>query len=229
MSQGQSGAELRLVTPGMVIGPSTGQRVGSGALAQNEEIIATRLGWVRELNNTVSVDPINSAYMPRSGDLVLATVAEVRNNMWFLNINGPFQGLLPMSLAPWKVVFGEARQHMDVGDVAIARVQEVDECHNVVLTMKGVGLRKLSEGAVVSLPVNHIERVKGANNQTLDRLRNVSDCRILVAENGKVWIDGDAAGTSWAREAITLASERGHMESFAEELSALETQRKGDA
>ena len=25
----------------------------------------------------------------------------------------------------------------DVGDVVLARVQEVDECHNVVLTMKG--------------------------------------------------------------------------------------------
>ena len=96
MSNGQNGAELRLVTPGMAIGPSAGMRVGSGALAQNDTIIATRLGWVKHLNNTVSVDPINSAYMPRSGDLIVATVAEVRNNLWFMNINGPFQGLLPM-------------------------------------------------------------------------------------------------------------------------------------
>ncbi len=85
MSNGQNGAELRLVTPGMAIGPSSGMRVGSGALAQNDTIIATRLGWVKQLNNTVSVDPINSAYMPRSGDLIVATVAEVRNNLWFMN------------------------------------------------------------------------------------------------------------------------------------------------
>ena len=56
-----------------------------------------------------------------------------------------------MSLAPWKVEFGQARQHMDVGDSLLARVQEVDECHNVVLTMKGVGLRRLSQGAVVEV------------------------------------------------------------------------------
>ena len=83
--------------------------------------------------------------MPRSGDLIVAVVAEVRNNLWFMNINGPFQGLLPMSLAPWKVEFGAARQHMGIGDVVLARVQEVDECHNVVLTMKGVGLRRLNQ------------------------------------------------------------------------------------
>ena len=63
-----------------------------------------------------------------------------------------------MSLAPWKVEFGAARQHMDVGDVVLARVQEVDECHNVVLTMKGVGLRRLNQGAVESIPVQHIDR-----------------------------------------------------------------------
>ena len=231
MSQGQTGAELRLVTPGMAIGPLSGKRVGSGALAQNEQIIATRLGWVRELNDTVSVDPINSTYMPRSGDLIIAIVAEVRNNLWFMNVNGPFQGLLPMSLAPWKVEFGAARQHMGIGDVVMARVQEVDECHNVVLTMKGVGLRRLNEGIVVTVPVNHVERIRGENNETLLRLREICDCRIMVGDNGRVWIDGSAEGTSWARSAITLASQSGHKLSFAAELSALENNapKRGDA
>ena len=52
-----------------------------------------------------------------------------------------------MSLAPWKVEFGSTRQHLGIGDAALARIQEVDETHNMVLTMKGVGLRRLNEGA----------------------------------------------------------------------------------
>ena len=47
---------------------------------------------------------------------------------------------------------------MDVGDVVLARVQEVDECHNVVLTMKGVGLRRLNQEQL-NLFVQHIDRV----------------------------------------------------------------------
>ena len=55
MSQGQTGAEQRLVTPGMAVGPSTGMRAGSGIIVKNEEFIATRLGWLQEQHNTVSV------------------------------------------------------------------------------------------------------------------------------------------------------------------------------
>ena len=36
------------MTPGMAIGPLTGMRVGSGAISHNDEIIATKLGWVRK-------------------------------------------------------------------------------------------------------------------------------------------------------------------------------------
>ncbi len=231
MSQGQNGAELRLVTPGMAIGPSAGKRIGSGAIAQKEEIIATKLGWAREINGTISVDPINSSYIPRSGDLVVATVAEVRNNLWFMNINGAFQGLLPMSLAPWKVEFGAARQHMGIGDVALARVQEVDECHNVVLTMKGIGLRRIKQGSLLTIPVNHIDRIKGKDNSTLERLKNASDCRIIVGQNGKIWVDGDAEGIAWARKAIDIAQNCGHKNTFEAEISAHEKNapKKGDA
>ena len=229
MSQGQSGAEQRLVTPGMAVGPSTGKRAGSGVVAANDTFIATQLGWLRERNSTVSVDPINAAYMTRSGDLVVATVAEVRNNLWFMDINGSFQGLLPMSLAPWKVEFGAARQHMDVGDVVLARVQEVDECHNVVLTMKGVGLRRLNQGAVETLPVQHIDRIRGDNNENLQRLREACDCRIMVGENGRVWIDGSLAGIRWARKAVHALASTGHRTDVNELLTTLENELKGDA
>ena len=222
MSQGRSGAEQRLVTPGMTIGSLSGMRVGSGAISQNDEIIATKLGWVRESNGTVSVDPINSPYLPRSGDLVIAHVAEVRNNLWFMDINGSFQGLLPMSLAPWKVEFGAARQHMGIGDVALARVQEVDECHNVVLTMKGIGLRRIKQGSLLTIPVNHIDRIKGKDNSTIERLKNACDCRIIIGQNGKVWVDGNAEGIAWARKAIQIAQDCGHKNTFEAEISAHE-------
>ena len=229
MSQGQVGAEQRLVTPGMAVGPSTGKRAGSGIIAAEDTFVATQLGWLRERNNTVSVDPINAAYMPRSGDLVVGIVAEVRNNLWFMNINGSFQGLLPMSLAPWKVEFGAARQHMDVGDVVLARVQEVDECHNVVLTMKGVGLRRLNQGAVESIPVQHIDRVRGENNSLLQRMRDAFDCRIMVGENGRVWIDGSSEGTSGARSALHRLVREGNTTAFETILSEMENKTKGDA
>ena len=127
-----------------------------------------------------------------------------------------------MSLAPWKVEFGAARQHMGIGDAALARVQEVDECHNVVLTMKGVGLRRIKQGSLLTIPVNHIDRIKGKDNLTLERLKNSSDCRIIIGQNGIVWVDGDAEGIAWARKAIQIAQDHGHKNTFDAEISAHE-------
>ena len=78
-----------------------------------------------------------------------------------------------MSLAPWKVEFGSTRKHLGIGDAALARIQEVDETHNMVLTMKGVGLRRLNEGAVLSIPVNLIDTLRGDNNSMVSRIQTL--------------------------------------------------------
>jgi exosome complex component RRP4 len=226
MSGAEEGAELRLVTPGEAIGASSGKRAGTGTLVMGDNIIATKVGWVKENNGVTSVDPIASAYMPRSGDLVIGIVESVRNNLWFADVNGPFNGLLPMSLAPWKVEFGAARQHMDIGDIMLARVQEVDEAHNIVLTMKGVGLRRLKEGIMADISMNHISRLRGDNDSTLRELKEVSDCRIIVAENGRVWIDGDSDGISFMRTVLELVRNDGHKATFSESLDSLIQKRR---
>lgn len=226
MSGVLEGAELRLVTPGEAIGASSGARAGSGVIIQNEKLIATKVGWVNEKNGVTSINPINSAYMPRSGDLVIGIVESVRNNLWFAEVNGPFNGLLPMSLAPWKVEFGAAREQMDIGDIMLARIQEVDEAHNIVLTMKGVGLRKLKEGVMEEIPINTIAHLRGENNSLLNKLKDASDCRIIVAENGRVWIDGDGSGISFVRSIIEITRNSGHNSRFTENILEIIEERR---
>ncbi len=192
MSNGQSGAEQRLVTPGEALGSSSGLRNGSGVVEREGNFFSTKFGYVKKVNSTISVMPTHSSYIPQSGDFVLGYIVEVRSNLWFLTINGPFQGLLPMSLAPWKVEFGESRKHLDIGDAVFARVQEVDESHNVVLTMKGVGLRKIAEGAVEDFPPHLIGVFLGKQNANVQKLREHSNARIIATDNGQIWFDGDA-------------------------------------
>ena len=226
MSGVLDGAELRLVTPGEAIGASSGARAGSGVIIQNEKLIETKVGWVNEKNGVTSINPIYSAYMPRSGDLVIGIVESVRNNLWFAEVNGPFNGLLPMSLAPWKVEFGAAREQMDIGDIMLARIQEVDEAHNIVLTMKGVGLRKLKEGVMEEIPINTIAHLRGENNSLLNKLKDASDCRIIVAENGRVWIDGDGNGISFVRSIIEITRNSGHNSRFTENILEIIEERR---
>ena len=228
MTGAKEGAELRLVTPGEAIGASSGKRAGTGTIISGDSIISTKLGWAKENNDVLFVDPIFAKYLPRSGDLVIGIIESVRNNLWFAEVNAPFNGLLPMSLAPWKVEFGAAREHMDIGDVMLARVQEVDESHNIVLTMKGVGLRKLKEGSVVSMPVNLIKKIRENNESILNELKDFTDCRILVAENGRVWIDGDSDAVSVAKDCIELIKSEGHLDGFKERFSKYIEERRNE-
>ena len=228
MTGAKEGAVLRLVTPGEAIGASSGVRAGTGTLKQGNDIISTKLGWAKENNGVVFVDPIYSAYLPRSGDLVVGIIESVRNNLWFADVNGPFNGLLPMSLAPWKVEFGAAREHMDIGDVMLARVQEVDEAHNIVITMKGVGLRKLKEGSILDLPVNLAKLIRSDNDSILTSLKELSDCRIIVADNGRMWVDSEPKNISLVREAIDLLVSSGHMSDITNIFSQFVEERRNE-
>ncbi len=212
MSNGQSGAEQRLVTPGEALGSSSGLRNGSGVIEKEGQFYSTKFGYLHSLNQTISVTPTHSSYTPQSGDFIIGYVVEARSNLWFLQINGPFQGLLPMSLAPWKVEFGESRKHLDIGDAVFARVQEVDESHNVVLTMKGVGLRKIGEGAIESMPAHLIETFLGKQNANIIKLRDATNARIIATDNGRIWFDGDVDAMRNVREFISTFKQCIHKE-----------------
>ena len=221
MNGSNNGAEQRLVIPGEVIQDSAKMNPGCGLIKSPEGLVVTRLGNLNENNGTLHVSPINATYMPRSGDLVIGYVEAVQSNLWFLDVAGPFNALLPMSLAPWKVEFGDARNHMDVGEAVLARAQEVDESHSVVCTMKGVGLRKISEGHIVEIPVQQIPNLRGEGGSRIQQIKNASDCRIIVGENGRVWIDGDSSGIKIAAKAIAIISEKGHMDNVDDSLAAV--------
>ena len=213
-----SGA-ARLVHPGERLNVSTDIVPGHGIRQVGEDFVVMRMGTLRENGKTISVDPLSSRYVPRSGDLVVGYVEGMTNNIWFLDIGASFNAILPMSLAPWKVEFGAARQHLDFGDAVLARVMEVDETHSVVATMKGVGLRKIKQGCIEQVAPHVLSLVIGSKGRTLQRIKESSDCRIVAAQNGRILIDGTPEGISIARSALKIISETGHAPGLHDRLS----------
>ncbi len=162
-----------------------------------------KLGIVKEKERVVSVEPIHSKYIPRPGDLVIGYVEGCTNNIWFVDIGAPFNAILPMSLGPSKAEFGGARSVIDIGEAIICRVQEVEETHSSVVSMKGMGLRKINFGIVEQLPPHLIGRIIGKGGKFLSELKSNSECRIVVADNGRIWVDGDITGIFKVRNTIS--------------------------
>ena len=193
--EGRDGRGTRLVTPGALLGASEGRRVGHGVVENAGQLIAVKLGTLVENDDEVSVIPSHTKYTPRPGDLVIGVVEAVQSNLWFLDINAPFNALLPMSLGPGKSEFGGARNVLNVGFSVLCRIQEVDETHSSVVTMKGLGLRRLDSGIVEEIPP-HLMQSLFSNSEVLKSLKSSTNCRIILADNGRMWIDGDTNSIS---------------------------------
>ena len=187
---GRDGRGTRLVTPGASLGASEGRRIGHGVVENAGQLIAVKLGALIENDDEISVLPSHTKYTPRPGDLVIGIVEAVQSNLWFLDINAPFNALLPMSLGPGKSEFGGARNVLNVGFSVLCRIQEVDETHSSVVTMKGLGLRRLDSGMVEEIPP-HLMQSLFSDSDVLKKLKSTTDCRIILADNGRMWIDGE--------------------------------------
>ncbi len=192
---GRDGRGTRLVTPGASLGASEGRRIGHGVVENEGQLIAVKLGALIENEEEVSVIPSHTRYTPRPGDLVIGVVEAVQSNLWFLDINAPFNALLPMSLGPGKAEFGGARNVLNVGNTVLCRIQEVDETHSSVVTMKGLGLRRIDSGIVEAIPP-HLMQSLFSDSNVLKSLKSSTDCRIILADNGRMWVDGDSKSMS---------------------------------
>ena len=192
---GRDGRGPRLVTPGASLGASEGRHIGHGIVVHNGEMIAVKLGALIESENEISILPTHTRYTPRPGDLVIGVVEAVQSNLWFLDINAPFNALLPMSLGPGKSEFGGARHVLNVGYTVLCRIQEVDETHSSVVTMKGLGLRRVDSGIIEEIPP-HLMNTLFSNGDALKLLKSTTDCRIVLADNGRMWIDGSTSAIS---------------------------------
>jgi len=201
------GQETVLVAPGDDLGSSSEYDPGHGVIAVDGRLKALKQGRMMKDGNQVGIQPRRTAYVPRPSDLVIGYIEGMTNNIWFVDIGAPFNAILPLSLGPAKGSFGGLRSVMDVGDAILCRIQEVEENHSSVATMKGMGLRKLKTGSIESVDPHLLGRVIGSKGSNLSELKEETDTRITVADNGRIWIDGEVEGIILAREKLTLMME----------------------
>ena len=218
-----------LVIPGDKISTNYSGQLGHGVMKIDNTITATKMGVVVENSGVISVTPLHTAYFPRPGDLVIGYIEGLRSNMWFIDLGAPFNAILPMSLAPMKVEFGATRDAMDVGTTLLCRIQEVDEAHSSVTTMKGMGLRKIVSGFVDQVPPHLVSFLSNNNNEVIDTIKNSTSSRIILGANGRIWIDGEPSGIRVARGAFSLIRDNyGSSDLFSKVISYLEQNKESD-
>jgi len=186
--------DSQIVVPGENLGLSEEFEAGHGVIIRNDNLMATKNGKLKINGKIISIEPLHSQYVPRPSDLVIGFVEGCTNNIWFIDIGAPFNAILPMSLGPSKASFGSTRQGLDIGEAILCRIQEVEETHSSVVTMKGMGLRKIRSGSIDDIDPHLIVELSRDGNNSLRNMKEANDCRIITADNGRIWIDGEIDG-----------------------------------
>jgi exosome complex component RRP4 len=206
-----------IVVPGDVL-DEDGMVSGSNTYALDGKIYANVLGVKNVFQNTVSVIPLGGRYMPTTGDTVIGIIEDIGPSNWLVNINAPYPAPLHVNEVPWKVEFGDTSRYLKLGDVVILKVLMVDESKKIQVTMKDSGLRKIEGGQLVEMPHSKVSRVIGKSGSMIQMIKNLSDCRVFVGQNGRIWIDGDEENVQVAVDAIKLIEKNAQSSNLTEKI-----------
>lgn len=149
--------------------------------------------------------PLEGAYIPRLDDIVVGVVSEVKFAGYTVDINSPYVGFLPGK---------ELRDELQLGDIVSAKVKEVDEVKNVILSFP----RKMSGGEILEILSVKVPRVIGKGNSMLNMIKEATKSDVLVGKNGRVWIRG--GNSALAAEAILKIEKEAHTLGLTDRMSA---------
>ena len=197
-----------LVIPGQILADDE-YYSGRGTFKENGKICSSLLGRVSLRNKKIRVVPLKSKYVPKKGDVVIGKIKDVRFSMWDVDINSPYSGILPAF-----EVFGREKKELnkvyDVGDVLFLRVVDVDEIKKAKLGLKGRGMGKFKGGIIVDIAPTKVPRLIGKKGSMINMIKDKTKCKIVVGQNGLVWVKGNEDMEQLTRDIIHLIEEEAH-------------------
>ena len=197
-----------LVIPGQILADDE-YYSGRGTFKENGKVCSSLLGRVSLRNKKIRVIPLKSKYVPKKGDVVIGKINDVRFSMWDVDINSPYSGILPAF-----EVFGREKKELnkvyDVGDVLFLRVVDVDEIKKAKLGLKGRGMGKFKGGIIVDISPTKVPRLIGKKGSMINMIKDKTNCKIVVGQNGLVWVKGDEDMEQLTKDVIHLIEEEAH-------------------
>ena len=197
-----------LVIPGQVLSDDE-YYSGRGTFKENGKVCSSLMGLVSLRNKKIRVIPLKSKYVPKKGDVVIGKINDVRFSMWDVDINSPYSGILPAF-----EVFGREKKELnkvyDVGDVLFLRVVDVDEIKKAKLGLKGRGMGKFKGGIIVDIAPTKVPRLIGKKGSMINMIKDKTKCKIVVGQNGLVWVKGDGDMEQLTKNVIHLIEAEAH-------------------
>jgi exosome complex component RRP4 len=214
--------EKEIVVPGEVVASGMGYLPSRGSYREGNNIIASRLGMVHVDRKVIRIIPMSGRYQPKAGDVIIGKVVDVLFSGWKLDTNTAYPAMLSMKDATSEYIAkgADLTKYYDVEDYVVAKIVNVTSQNLIDLTMRGPGLKKLRGGRVIEVNSHKVPRIIGKQGSMISMVKRATDCRIVVGQNGVVWLDGDPKNEITAINTIRKIEEEAHVSGLTDRIKA---------
>ena len=220
----------QIVTPGELLAEGD-YLAGFNTFRHDEKIFASRLGLVELRGKKIDVVALNTFYIPVAGDLVIGKITEVNLHGWMVDINSPYPAILrtPEALnRPFRAQQDELTEFLNVGDMILAKVISFDRTRDPNLTIHEQDLGKIRFGQIVKVSPAKIPRIIGRKGSMIGMLKNETNCKIIVGQNGLVYVSSRSREDERiAIMAIKKIEEEAHTSGLTDRVTELIKKERG--
>jgi exosome complex component RRP4 len=193
-----------IVLPGQLLGQK--MRCEGACIQEGENNYALVKGLARVDRGNITVIPIDGAYIPKEGDVVIGVIDIDLGGVYSVDIKAAYKCILkPLREGGRGGPRGggrdrrggggrnqgrperrdeEEEMNFQVGDIISAKIAYVDE----VKEAKLIGPRKLEPSCIIKVKPKRVPRIIGKQKSMIDLLRSYTNSSISVGQNGLVWI-----------------------------------------
>jgi exosome complex component RRP4 len=207
-----------VVVPGQVIATGLDFLPSQGTYRLNENIIANRVGLLSVEGKVLKTMQLTGRYFPQRNDIIIGKVDDILMSGWRFDINGPYSAVLPLKDASFDFIAKgvDLSRYFNIEDYAVLKITNVTSQNLIDVTAKGAGLKRLRGGMVMKVNPQKVPRIIGKKGSMVSLIKRATDCKIIVGQNGLVWIDGEPEMEVLAISAIRKVEEKSHLQGVTE-------------
>jgi len=216
--------DKEIVVPGDLLAEGMSFLPSGKAFRANEKLYASTVGLINIKGKVIKVIPLSGAYVPRAGDDVIGEAKSIGHSGWAVNIGGPFNADLNIGEASMRYIDlnkTDLADVYDVGDWMLAKIKQVTSTGFVKLTTKESKYHKLDGGNIIQVSPTKIPRIIGKKGSMIAMLKELTNCRMFVGQNGLVWIDGEPAMVALASKVVKMVEKESHTSGLTSKIKAM--------
>lgn len=213
-------ADKQVVVPGEELSEGIDYLPSYGTYRHGELIRASKFGLVTIDGRAIKIIPLSGKYLPKKGDTIIARVIDVTYSGWICETNSAYRAMLSLKDGSSDFITkgADLTKYFNFGDYLLTKIVNVTSQNLIDLSMKGPGLRKLSEGRILKVNPHKVPRIIGKQGSMVSMVKSATNSRIMVGQNGIVWVQGDPKMELIAVEAIMKIQAESHISGLTERM-----------